>query len=210
MVMQRYLHELPDGVSPLPIDELRSRITNDFLSEIYKVLDVNLDWVIDPQSDRLLRHNMVQRSLSLQAALGFTDRNETRTLSSKLAWTLLSLRVVSLTFAFAYAKTSNTTGASETELSKPGKIDLLFPPASSERHKLLTNSTEVLQFMVGITAWSLTLTDYIIDQIFDLARQLGPNSSAAEIREKSNSTLFSSTSFLLPSSTSPSPPQPTS
>ena len=122
MVMQQYLHELPVGVSPTPLDDLRSKVTNDFLSEIYKVLDVNLDWVMDHQPDKLLRHNMVQRSLSLQAALGFTDCNETRSLSSKLAWTLLSLRVVSLNFAFAFVKTSNTTGGSETELSKPGKV----------------------------------------------------------------------------------------
>ena len=198
MVMQQYLHELPDGASPTPIDDLRSKITNDFLSEIYKVLDVNLDWVIDPQPDKLLRHNMVQRSLSLQAALGFTDRNETRSLSSKLAWTLLSLRVVSLTFAFAFAKTSNTTGGSETELSKPGKIKLWF----SRFFRIIQtadDSTEVLQFMVGIAAWSLTLTDYIIDQIFDLARQLGPNPSAAEIQAKSKSFLLFRSFSLTPS-----------
>ena len=119
MVMQQFLHELPSHTSPESID-LRSKMRTEFLSELYRVLEINLDRVLDPQSDKLLRHQTLQRGLSLQAALGFTGRNETRSLSSKLAWTMTSLRIISLTFFLAFAKSSSAQG-SETELSKPGK-----------------------------------------------------------------------------------------
>lgn len=93
-----------------------------FLSEIYRHLNVNTDHSMDPQHDKLFRHTIIQRCLSVQASLGYKGERGHRNLTAKLAWTVLNLRWTSMTFAVAFNKGSGPGGAGggESDLGKPG------------------------------------------------------------------------------------------
>ena len=88
-----------------------------YLTELYRSLGINLDRSLDPQPEKLLRHPMVQRCFSMQASLGFQNDDRPRTLPSKVAWTLLNVRLISMTFALAFQKFGSGT---EIEINKPG------------------------------------------------------------------------------------------
>lgn len=93
-----------------------------FLSEIYRHLNVNADHSMDPQHDKLFRQTIIQRCLSVQASLGYKGERSHRTLTAKLAWTVLNLRMTSMTFAIAFNKGGGpgAAGGGETDLGKPG------------------------------------------------------------------------------------------
>ena len=90
-----------------------------FLSEIYRVLGVNVDHSGDPQPEQLFRNQMIQRCLSMQLSLGYQGETKHRSLSAKIAWTILNLRFASLIFAFAFKKPPNMSVA-ESDNQKPG------------------------------------------------------------------------------------------
>ena len=115
LTMQDYMSHLPNDESPAQ----RTKMEQDFLRDLYRTLSVNLDQSTDPQSDKLLRYPMLQRCLSLQAALGNRGDKEPRSIISKVAWVMMNLRMIALTFAFAFAKSGNAPDGS-SELSKPG------------------------------------------------------------------------------------------
>ena len=115
LTMQDYMTHLPNDESLAQ----RNKMERDFLRDLYRTLSVNLDQSTDPQSDKLLRYPMLQRCLSLQAALGNRSEKEPRSVISKVAWVMMNLRMIALTFAFAFAKSGNAPEGS-SELSKPG------------------------------------------------------------------------------------------
>ena len=90
-----------------------------FLNEIYRVLGVNVDHSGDPQPEQLFRNQMIQRCLSMQMSLGYQGEKKHRSLSAKVAWTILNLRFTSLIFTFAFKKPPNVPGI-ESETKKPG------------------------------------------------------------------------------------------
>ncbi|MCJ1284725.1 mediator complex subunit [Xylographa opegraphella] len=148
LTMQDYMTHLPPDESLAQ----RNKMEQDFLRDLYRTLNVNLDQSTDPQSDKLLRYPMLQRCLSLQAALGNRSDKVPRSVISKVAWVMMNLRMIALTFAFAFAKSGSAPEGS-SELSKP----------------------EIMQAMIGLARWSMTLTDYIVDQLFELKRCIEPD-----------------------------------
>ena len=115
LTMQDYMNRLPNDESLAQ----RHKTEQDFLRDLYRTLGVNLNQSTDPQSDKLLRNPMLQRCLSLQAALGNRSDKEPRSVISKVAWVMMNLRMIALTFAFAFAKSGNAPEGG-SELSKPG------------------------------------------------------------------------------------------
>lgn len=117
--MQLFRSRMPDS----HVDAgLSGSFEHVFLSEIYRHLNVNADHSMDPQHDKLLRQTIIQRCLSVQASLGYKGERSHRTLTGKLAWTVLNLRMTSMTFAIAFNKGGGPGGASggENDLGKPG------------------------------------------------------------------------------------------
>ena len=88
------------------------------MTDLYRLNKVNLDQSTDPQLDTIFRVTMMQRFLSLQAVS--EDKNEKipRSIPSKLAWTILNLRTIAISFGFSFNKSNNPENA---ELCKPSK-----------------------------------------------------------------------------------------
>ena len=122
LTMQDYMNRFVDD----EFSTQSNKMQQDFLRDLYRTLNVNLDQSTDPQSDKLLRYPMLQRCLSLQAALGNKSDKEPRSVISKVAWVMMNLRMIALTFAFAFAKSGNAPEGS-SELSKPGMCKQLQP-----------------------------------------------------------------------------------
>lgn len=91
-----------------------------FLGDIYRVLGANIDQSVELQLDQLFRNHLVQRCLSMQMSLGYSGERQHRSVSSKVALTILNLRFISLILAYAFKK-PNVPGA-DSDIKKPGKI----------------------------------------------------------------------------------------
>ncbi len=97
-------------------------LEHDFLNEIYRVLNVNVDYLSDPQQEKLFRNPMIRGCLSVQASFGFKGAQKHQTLAAKIASTTLNLRVASLTFTFMFSNVNKPSAGSggESDFTKPG------------------------------------------------------------------------------------------
>ena len=118
MAMQVFLRQIEGGRSQLDLN-ISFPVEQKFLYELYRALSVNLDQTFDTQPEKLLRHQMIQKCFSIQAALGFKGRNGNRDIPSKLAWALLNLRMIAIMIAFAFSR-SNGPSSPDSEINKPG------------------------------------------------------------------------------------------
>lgn len=98
---------------------LEGTLEENFLNEMYRVLQVNLDHAVDPQPEHLFKNQMVQKCLSMQVCLGYPGERRHRSLAAKVAWTLLNLRFTSILLAFALKR---SMPGGESEIKKPGKV----------------------------------------------------------------------------------------
>lgn len=141
---------------------LISNIGKNFLSEIYRVLGINVDYALNPNPD-ILRNQMIQRCLSMQGSLGYEGEQKHGSLPAKIAWTILNLRFISLSFAFAFKKPAGAPGA-EPETKRPGK-----PHALGKPNVLADPRIESIRSLSGIASWSMALMNFITDDLFSLA-----------------------------------------
>ena len=101
-------------------DEQRKLIQAQFLKDLYRNLGVN-DKITDGTVEKLLRYAFFGRCLSFQAALGYHGEKASRTLTSKTAWLLLSVRNAALSYAFVLvSKGPHAPSGGEIDINKPG------------------------------------------------------------------------------------------
>lgn len=114
----QYLHSQAQAKHPRTLfnpDTFKSH----FLSELYRMTGVRVDYSIDPQLQQLLpspQGLILQRCLSVQAALTYAGGNHRPSLSATLAWTILNIRSVVMMFM----GTISRKPIAESELGKPG------------------------------------------------------------------------------------------
>lgn len=106
-VMQLFLSQH----SNISIELAQGSVEKVFLSEIYRVLGINVDSSGDLQFEQMFKNQMIQRCLSMQMSLGYRGEKKHRSLPAKVAWTILNLRFASLIFAFAFKNPPNMTVA---------------------------------------------------------------------------------------------------
>ncbi|GAM41433.1 hypothetical protein TCE0_042r14550 [Talaromyces pinophilus] len=120
---------------------------NVFVNEVYRALPINCNFSME--QDKPMQHPYVPRCLSLQAALGFQSFQTPRGLPYSVPWAVLHLRHASLLFAFFF------------QYSKQ--------PKENE-----TLDHDVLQMVYGNTKWALDFTQYLLDDLFALAKEFEP------------------------------------
>jgi hypothetical protein len=145
----------------------QSSVERTFLVEVYRVLGVNIDHSIDAQAEQLFRNQMIQRCLSMQLSLSYQGEGKHRSLPAKVAWTFLNLRYTSLMFAWALKKPSSGPGA-DNEAKNPGEVSRRAVVA------IMNTKTdpELLRSVSGLVSWSISLMNYIVDELFTLGNVL--------------------------------------
>ncbi|EYE91177.1 mediator of RNA polymerase II transcription subunit 16 [Aspergillus ruber CBS 135680] len=130
-----------DDILMLVMRQLSSEAQTAFLNEIYRALPINCNFTVD--QDKLMNHPYIPRCLSLQAALGFRDRYKPRIFTSAVPWAILHLRHGAVLFAyfFQYIKGTQTD----------------------------PHDSDVLRMVLGNTRWVLDFSQYILNEVFDLA-----------------------------------------
>lgn len=104
-----------------------------FLSELYRTIGVHVDYSIDPQLQQLLQSLqglILQRCLSIQAALGYAGGSHRLSLSALLAWTILNIRSAVMVSMGTISRKSGV----ENELGKPGTPNI---PGKSAGRRLI-------------------------------------------------------------------------
>lgn len=78
-------------------------IEMNLFSEIYRVLDVGIDYTLGAGEniETLFRYPLAQRCLGMQLSLGYSGEGQQRSISAKVAWTMLNLRHTSLMLLYA-------------------------------------------------------------------------------------------------------------
>lgn len=88
-VMQLFFKQHPHGDTE-----------REFLSEIYRVLEVRLDHSLEPQPDYLFKSPTVQRCLGMQLSLGYSGEAKPRPLPTKIAKAFLDIRSTTLLMTY--------------------------------------------------------------------------------------------------------------
>lgn len=78
--------------------QVEGAIEANLFSEIYRVLDVAIDYTLGAgeNSETLFKYPLAQRCLGMQLSLGYSGEGQQRSISAKVAWTMLNLRHTSL------------------------------------------------------------------------------------------------------------------
>ncbi|KAH0544055.1 hypothetical protein FGG08_001673 [Glutinoglossum americanum] len=124
-------------------------LEHQFLSESQRAISMSVDYSHEPQHEKLFRNPMIQRCLSLQNTLGYKGELNHRSLTAKIAWATLHLRLAALTFAITFNNVKSTAGGgTENDYTRP----------------------EVLHSLLGVVRWSMDLMSFIIDDLYVLSR----------------------------------------
>ena len=100
---------------------MKSEVKRDFLRQSYKNLGLCPDRSLEPQPEKLLRYQLMQRCMSIQAAFGYKANKDNQLIESKLAWVFLTLRSIGLTFAFGFQKDPKSTTSTDVDMIDPGE-----------------------------------------------------------------------------------------
>ena len=164
--------------------------------ELLQALKFSFDQASNEAAEKIVRNPVLQRLLSVQAAIGFQGYNtelspgsshkvpESSLLDqrqpqvnvvSELARILLNLRHVSAIFLYFYATARGPNGQ-ETAATINSGIWRIFPAVNAELTVAMI--LELLRTVLGSAQWFITLIEYIVDQLYDFRRR---SSSSASI-----------------------------
>jgi len=124
---------------------------------VYRALPINCNFTVE--QDKLMNHPYIPRCLSLQAALGFRDRYKPRIFTSAVPWAILHLRHGAVLFAYFFQYIKST----QTDPHDSGKFVSLSLPCN------MLIFADVLRMVLGNTRWVLDFSQYILNEVFDLA-----------------------------------------
>jgi len=119
------------------------QLTHGFVTDSYNVSLMNFDRVFDVQNEKILGINAFQRGLSLQSALGDRGPQVPRSVSSKLAWLMLNIRMMGLDIFYAF-QNSGVNSEGTSDLNKPGNLPLRQSVVPA---RLMPSSHSILSFL---------------------------------------------------------------
>ncbi|RDA96051.1 hypothetical protein CP533_5827 [Ophiocordyceps camponoti-saundersi (nom. inval.)] len=126
---------------------MRKRFTQEWVSELIRILKIQIDYTEELHHDTLMRNAPLQACFSIMNSLGFQGEAVKRTFQSKLAWVVLNVRNVVVLI----------TLASNTPVSVRDKMSPL------DEH-------EVVDTLTGCVKWSLALLSWLADSLFALIK----------------------------------------
>ena len=95
---------LPDTDMSYPRLADREEFHNQLLSEIYRIMGLNLDKSMDSTADHAYQNPRLQRCLNLQPSFGYAGEDFSRSLPGLVASTALGLRYCSMLLSMAFTK----------------------------------------------------------------------------------------------------------
>ncbi|RDA83029.1 hypothetical protein CP532_6884 [Ophiocordyceps camponoti-leonardi (nom. inval.)] len=125
----------------------RNRFTQEWVSELIRILKIQIDYTEELHHDTLMRNAPLQACFSIMNSLGFRGEAVKRTFQSKLAWVILNVRNVVVLI----------TLASNTPITIRDKMSPL------DEH-------EVVDVLTGCVKWSLALLSWLADSLFALIK----------------------------------------
>ncbi|CAL8583760.1 hypothetical protein XPA_009378 [Xanthoria parietina] len=142
---KQYLKDRPDEAQDF---------VSAFLSDMYRILQLKIDYSGDIKIENYLKNALHQKTLSMQLSLGYHGEEQHRTLPSKIAFATLQLRWAALTFLTGLKQIpAGTSVSAEAELSR----------------------TETVRSFFGIISWTLSLINYILDELLTLLTEVEEN-----------------------------------
>ncbi|KAK9439087.1 RNA polymerase II Mediator complex subunit Sin4 [Metarhizium brunneum] len=123
----------------------RKRFLPDWISEIIRILKIQVDYSEETHHDSLMRNSPLQSCLSIMSSIGFRGETRRRSFQSKFAIISLNMRNVVILITLA----SNT----------PMNIREKMSPLDEH---------EVVEALAGCAKWSVDLLCWLVDCLFEL------------------------------------------
>ncbi|KAL8643791.1 MAG: hypothetical protein Q9226_008118 [Calogaya cf. arnoldii] len=142
-----------------------------FLSDMYRILQLNVDYSSEVKIEHYLKNVLHQKALSIQLSLGYQGEQQHRTLPSKLAFATLQLRWAALTLLMGLKPNPTTILSAEAEFNRTGTRSLFHMDV------LCSLFAETVRSFFGIISWTVSVINYIMDELLTLsdeAEQDGP------------------------------------
>ncbi|KAL2817830.1 mediator complex, subunit Med16 [Aspergillus granulosus] len=156
-----------DEILLILVRQLSPEYQAGFINEVYRALTINCNFTTE--QDKLMNHPYIPRALSIQAALGFTGKFKSRTITSAVPWAILQLRQAAFIYPFFFQYNKGVQAA--------------------EPH-----DPDVLRMVLGTTKWALDFSLFILNELFDLADEF---ESVASDQDAFTQKLKSTTSLPL-------------
>ncbi|PYI12583.1 mediator of RNA polymerase II transcription subunit 16 [Aspergillus sclerotiicarbonarius CBS 121057] len=163
-----------DDILLILIQQLTPDAQITFINEVYRALPINCNFTVE--QDKLMNHPYIPKCLSIQAALGFTDKYKPRSFASSVSWSILQLRHASILYPFFFQYNKGI---------------------QAEPH-----DPDVLRMVLGNTKWALDFSLYILNELFDLADEFENLSADQEAFSQKLKTTNSVALIILLSSMS--------
>lgn len=128
-----------------------------FLSDMYRILQLNVDYSGDIKIENYLKNGLHQRTLSMQLSLGYQGEEQHRTLPSKIAFAILQLRWAALTFLVGLKQ--NPTGtvlSAEAEFSRTGTLSpfhMIVLCSFLQRRSAPSSESSLGLYLSPVTLW---------------------------------------------------------
>lgn len=151
-------------------EELYGQYVQTFMSELYRFIGFSVDYSAETKPEVYFKSGIHQTTLSLQLSLGFNGNFKHSTLSGKLAYAILQLRWASLTFAMGL-KNNSANLTAEEQLSRTGEQN------PDQKALSLKAWTEIMRSFFGLVSWSLSLFNFVVDELFTLSNLLEEHGS---------------------------------
>lgn len=143
-----------------------SGFSGDLLSEMVRMMRVQVDYSEESHHDNLVRNQLLQLCLSTLNHLGWKGEFQPRSFRSKMAMFALNLRNIVILITIA----NNAPGHMKhmTPLDEPGETNTQFPLLPPDMTNIALIQTEVVDALAGCCRWSVDLLCWIVDSLFCL------------------------------------------
>ncbi|KAM5439122.1 Mediator of RNA polymerase II transcription subunit 16 [Microsporum canis] len=162
-----------DDILMIVIQQLNPDSHKKFINEVYRALSMNVDFTVD--QDKLMNNPYILKCFSMQAALGFKNQLERRSLPAAIPWLTLQLRQISILLTYYFHLNKANT---EVECHDP----------------------EVLSITLGNVKWALDLAKYLVDDLFEISDNFNSQTGSQESGSSSGKPYESLSLILIISS----------
>ena len=129
-----------------------------FLSEMYRVLGLHVDYSIDAHPQQIINNGAMQRCMGIQASLGWEGASLRPSLPALVAQTALELKHS----AYAVMALMRLKPGYDTDSIKLGQSFGVVPA------RFTNYLIESVRYSVSLTTWLMALFGFIMDELFTL------------------------------------------
>lgn len=144
-----------------------SGFMQDWVNELVRILAIQIDYVVEPSHDALLKNTQLPSCLAIMISLGFRGDTQARSFQSTFGLITAAIRSAAFNVTVATTAQFNVAGR-KSPMDDYGKRRAWLPRRPRNVSDANAGNTEVVEMLASIVKWSLDLVAWITDSLFEL------------------------------------------